>query len=135
MIQEDAQVSQEAWTNFSSLLKTKFYSIVSNSSIDVGRTKFKMDIPTIGPLIAHKLYMIPLKHQKFVSEEICLLENAGCILQSLSLWTAQVIIVTKTPDPSHPNKQQLCLALNSQLLKSPLMLHIMGMRYFHMTPY
>ena len=45
---------------------------------------FQMDIPTVGPPVAHKPYVIPLKYWKFVKEEIKLLENAGCIPNMLT---------------------------------------------------
>ena len=86
---------------------------IPKSSTHVGRTNiFEMDIPTIGPPFAHKLCSIPLKHQKFVNEDIRLPQSAGFISRSLSLQAAPVIIVPQNPDPSHPNKPQLCLAID-----------------------
>ena len=68
-----------------------------------GRTNlFQMDIPTTGPPIAHKPYPILPKYQKFTDKEIQLLENAGCISKSFSLWVAPVIKVPKNPDPLNP---------------------------------
>ena len=80
VILEDAQVPHEAPYKLSSLLQNKFDSIVTNSTTDVGRTNlFYIAIPTTGPPIAHKPYSIPLKYQKFIDEEIWILESAGCI--------------------------------------------------------
>ena len=45
---------------------------------------FEMDIPTTEPPTRWKPYPIPLKYQKFIGEEIWLLENAGCISKTLS---------------------------------------------------
>ena len=91
---------QEARDKISSLLENKSYSIIFKSSTDIGRTiLFEMDIQTMGLPIAQKLYPIPFKHQKMLDEELCLLEDAGCISRSLSPWVVPVIIVPKTPDP------------------------------------
>ena len=93
-----------------------YNSIMSKSPMDVGRTNlFQMDIPTAGPPIACKPYTISLKYQKFVNEKIRLLENAGWISKSLSLWAAPVIIVPKKPDPQ---KQQLHLVLDYQSINT-----------------
>ena len=71
MILEDAQVPKEAQDKLSSLLQTKFDSIVSNLSNDMRRSNlFEMDIPTTGPPTAHKPYPILLTYQKFVDEGI-----------------------------------------------------------------
>ena len=48
-----------------------------------------------GPKVVQKRYPTMLKYHTFVDEEITLLENAGCMSKSLSLWTASVIIVPK----------------------------------------
>ena len=60
IILQDAQIPQEAKDKLSSLLEKDYHSIVSKSSMDVGRTNlFQMDIPTTGPPIACKPYPIP----------------------------------------------------------------------------
>ena len=77
---QDAQIPKEVKDKLSSLLEKDYNSIVSNLLMDVGRTNlFQMDIQTAGPPIACKPYPIPLKYQKFIDEEIGVLENAGCI--------------------------------------------------------
>ena len=102
VVLKDAHILQEAKDWLSSLLEGKYNSIMSKSPMDVGRTNlFQMDIPTMGPPVAHKSYPISLKYQKCFNEEINLLENAGCISKSLSLWAASVIIVPKKPDPTN----------------------------------
>ena len=93
-----------------------FDSIVSKSSTDVGRTNlFKIYISTSIPPIAYKPYTIPFKYQKLIDEEIQLLEIACCILKSLSLWTAPVIVIPKKRD-----KPQLCLVLDYWLLNKSI---------------
>ena len=76
-----------------------------------------MDIPTMGLAVACKAYPIPLKHQKFLDMEIKLLENAGCISKSLSLWATPFIIVPKKlKDPTSPCIQWLHLVLDYRSL-------------------
>ena len=58
-----------------------------------------MDIPNAGIPIAHKMYPFLVKYQKFVDEEIKLLENAGCISKSLNPWDVPLIIVPKSQTP------------------------------------
>ena len=48
----------------------------------------------------------------FIDEEIRVLENAGCISKSLSLWAIPVIIIPKKPDPLNLQKQQIHLVLD-----------------------
>ena len=80
---EDAHIMQEAKDGLSSLLEGENNNIISKSPIDVGRTNlFHMDIPKSRLPVACKHYPIPLKYQKFVDEEIKLLENASCISKS-----------------------------------------------------
>ena len=67
----------------------------------------EMDLPATGLPIASKPYTIPLKYKSFVDEEIKLLEDAGCILKSISDWASPICIVKKKPDPSQPKKLQL----------------------------
>ena len=64
--------------------------------MNVGGTNlFQVDIMTTDLPIACKPFPIPLKYQKFVNKEIGLLEDAGCISKSLSLWEAPLIIFPK----------------------------------------
>ena len=110
IILQDTQVPQEARDKLSSILDNEFDIIVSMSSTDVGRTSLlKMGIPTTGPPIAWKPYLIALKHQNFIDKEIHSLEDVGCTSESLSTWAALVIIVPKKPDSLHPQKSAVSL--------------------------
>ena len=71
-----------------------------------------MDLPTTGPPVSTKPYTIPLKYKAFINEEIKLLEDASCISKSLSNWASLICIVKKKPDPSQPDKPQLCMCIN-----------------------
>ena len=85
--------------------------------MDVGRINlFKIDLSMARPPIACKPYPILLKYQKFVNEEIKLLENVGWISKSLFLLLAPVIIVPKRPDLLKPQKQNLQLVLDHRSL-------------------
>ena len=67
VVLQNAHIPQEAKEMLSSLLEGEYSSIISKSSMDVGRTSlFQMDIPTVGPPIAYKPYPIPLKYLKFM---------------------------------------------------------------------
>ena len=100
IVLQDAHIPQEAKVGPSSLLQEEYNSIISKSPTHVGRTNlFQMDIPTTGLPIAHKPYPILLKYQDFVSEEMRLLEKAGCTSKNLSLWATLVIIVPKCQTP------------------------------------
>ena len=71
-----------------------------------------MDLPTTGPSVSTKPYTIPLKYKAFINEEIKLLEDAGYISKSLSNWASLTCIVKKKPDPSQPDKPQLCMCID-----------------------
>ena len=54
--------------------------IISQNAIDIGRTNLiKLDIPTEGPLIASKPYMVLLKYQELNDHKIKQLEEEGII--------------------------------------------------------
>ena len=59
------------------MLETRFASIISKSSTDVGHTSNE------DPVFL-KQYTIPLKYQSFIDEETKWLEEAGLISRSLS---------------------------------------------------
>ena len=100
IVLEDAHIPQDTKEGLASLLKGEFNSVISKSAMDVGKTNlFQMDTPTAGLPVAYKPYPIPLKYQKFVDEDITLLENVGCISKSLSPWVTPVIILPKMSDP------------------------------------
>ena len=101
-----------------SLLEGEYNSYISKSPTYVGQINlFQMDIQTVGLPVAHKLYFIPLKYHKFVES---LLENAGCISQSLSVWATPVIIIPKKPDLTNCCKQQLHSVLDYRSLNNSI---------------
>ena len=121
VVLEDAHMLQEAKDGLSSLPEGEYNKIISKLHTDVvGTNLFKMDIPSMGLPVAHKPCPILLKYQKFVSEEIKLLENTGCISKCLSLWATPVITVPKKPDPTNPCKQQFCLVFDFRSLNKSI---------------
>ena len=77
---QDAQIPQEVKNKLSSLLEVDYNSTVSKSTMDVVRANlFQMAFLPEDPSNAHKPYGLRIEHQKFMDEEIRLLENAGCI--------------------------------------------------------
>ena len=74
----DVDIPKEARTKLQELLKKKYLEIFLQNATDVGRTSLiKLGIPTEGPLIASKLYTVPLKYHKFIDYKIKQLEETS----------------------------------------------------------
>ena len=116
---QDANVPLEIQHKLNTMLTSKFAEIISKSSTDFGQTKvIEMNLPTAGPPVSTKPYTIPLKYKTFIDEEINLLEDARCISKSLSDWAPLICIVKRKPDPSQPDKPQLCMCIDYRKSKS-----------------
>ena len=103
------------------MLNNKFACIISKSSTDFSRTNLvEMDLPTTGLPVMSKPYTIPLKYRSFVEDEIKLLEDAGCISKSLSVWASPICIVREMPDPSQPHKLQLQICIDYRKVNQSL---------------
>ena len=91
------------------MLESRFGSIISRYSTDVGRTKLHtLDVQvTEGSLVFVKQYTILLKYQNFIDDETKRLEEAGLISRSLSNWSAPCMVVPKKQDPDNPLEVQL----------------------------
>ena len=110
---QDANVPLEVQCKLHTMLTRTFTGIISKSPADFGRVNhIEMDLPTTGPPVSTKPYTIPLKYKSFVDDEIKLLVDASCISKSLSDWASPICIVKKKPDPSQPNKPQLCMCID-----------------------
>ena len=101
-----------------SMLESRFGSIISRSSTDVGRTKLHtLNIQvTEGNPVFVKQYTIPLKYQNFIDVETKRLEEAGLISRSLSNWSAPCIVVPKKQDPDNPREVQLRMVIDYRQL-------------------
>ena len=103
-------IDADKWkTKVLNMLESRFSSIISKSSTDVGRTKLHtLDIQvTEGSPVFVKQYTILLKYQNFIDDETKRLEEAGLISRSLSNWSAPCMVVPKKQDPNNPCEIQL----------------------------
>ena len=100
------------------MLESRFGSIISRSSTDVGRTKLHtLNVKvTEGSPVFVKQYTIPLKYQSFIDDETKRLEEAGLISRSLSNWSAPCIVVPKKQDPDNPGEVQLWMVIDYRQL-------------------
>ena len=100
------------------MLQSRFGSIISRSSTDVGRTKLHMlDVQvTEGSPVFVKQYTIPLKYQNFINDETKRLEEAGLISRSLSNWSAPCMVVPKKQDPDNPHEVRLRMVIDYRQL-------------------
>ena len=100
------------------MLESRFGSIISRSSTDVGRTKLHtLDVQvTEGSPVFMKQYTIPLKYQNFIENETKRLEEAGLISRSLSNWSVPCMVVPKKQDPDKPYEVQLRMVIDYRQL-------------------
>ena len=105
----DATNADKWKTKVLNMLESRFGSIISISSTDVGRTKLHtLDVQvTKGSPVFMKQYTILLKYQNFIDDETKRLEEAGLISRSLSNWSAPCMVVPKKQDPDNPFEVQL----------------------------
>ena len=103
-------INADKWkTKELNMLESRFGSIISRSSTDVGRTNLHtLDVQvTEGSPVFVKQYTIPLKYQNFIDDETKRLEEAGLISRSLSNWSAPCMVVPKKQDQDNPHEVQL----------------------------
>ena len=100
------------------MLESRFGSIISKSSTDVGRTKLHtLNVKvTEGSPVFVKQYTIPLKYQSFIDDETKRLEEPGLISRSLSNWSVPCIVVPKKQDPDNPCEVQLRMVIDYRQL-------------------
>ena len=105
------------------MLESKFTSIVSKSSTDVGQTNLHtLDVQvTEGSPVFFKQYTIMLKYQNFIDDETKRLEEAGLISRSLINWSAPCMIVPKKQDSDKPNEIQLRMVINYRQLSKRIL--------------
>ena len=112
----DADIPEEARMKLRDPLEKKYLNIISQNVMDIGRTNLiELDIPTEGPLIMSKPYMVTLKYCKFIDSKIKQLEEAGIISQSISDWASPFLVVPKKPDYMGPSNAQGSGNFNLQL--------------------
>ena len=92
----DADIPEDARDMLKELLDIKYANIMSQTTIDIGRTNLiKLDIPTESSPIASKPDMIPLKYCKFMDYKIKQLEEVGIISQNMNDWASPLLVVPK----------------------------------------
>ena len=116
---QDADVSEEHQNAFKELCNES-KDIFSVDSSDIGKTPLvEMEIDTgDSPPITQKPYTLPLKHAEWVQNELEILEKAGVIMRSVSLWASPIVVVPKRTTPREPPKRRLCVdyqAINNLL--------------------
>ena len=120
---DDARDADKWKAKVLSMLETKFASIVSKPSTDVGRTNLHtVDLQVSeGNPVFIKQYTIPLKYQNYIDEETKRLEEAGLISRSLSNWSAPCMVIPKKQDTDKPNEVQLRMVIDYRQLNKRIL--------------
>ena len=120
---EDAKDADKWKSKVMNMLESKFTSIVSKSSMDVGRTNlYTVDIQvTEGSPVFIRQYTIPLKYQSFIDDETKKLEEAGLNSRSLNNWSVPCMIVPKKQDSDKPNEVQLRMVIDYRQLNKRIL--------------
>ena len=114
----DATNADKWKTKVLNILESRFGSIISRSSTDVGRTKLHtLDVQVMeGSPVFVKQYTILLKYQNFIDDETKRSEEAGLISRSLSNWSAPCMVVPKKQDLDNPCEVQLRMVIDYRQL-------------------
>ena len=120
---EDVKDADKWKTRVINMLETRFASIISKSSTDVGRTNLHtVDLQVSdGSTVFVKQYTIPLKYQSFVDEEPKRLEEAGLISRSLSNWSAPCMVMPKKQNMDKLCKVQLRMVIDYRQLNKRIL--------------
>ena len=120
---KDTEAAGKWKTKIINTLETKFASIISKSSTDLGRTNLhtvNLQASDGNPVFI-KQYTIPLKYQGFIDEETKWLEEAGLISRSLSNWSMPCMVVPMKQDADKPNKVQLRMVIDYRQLNKRIL--------------
>ena len=100
------------------MLESRFGSIITKSSTDVGRTKLHTldGQVTEGSPVFVKQYTILLKYQSFINDETKGLEEADLISRSLSNWYVPCMVVPKKQDLDKSHEVQLRMVIDYRQL-------------------
>ena len=115
---EDARDADKWKSKVMNMLESKFTSIVSKSSTDIGWTNLHtLDVQvTEGSSVFVKQYSISLKYQNFIDDETKRLEEAGLISRS-----APCMVVLKKQDSDKPNEIQLRMVIDYRQLNKRIL--------------
>ena len=102
---QDADITTAQQNAFKDLCM-EFNDIFSTDSGDIGKTPLlEVEIEMGDSLpITQKPYTLPLKHTTWVQRELEILEKAGVIVRSLSLWASAIVVVPKRTALGEPPK-------------------------------
>ena len=105
------------------MLESKFASIVSKSSTDIGQSNLHtLDVQvTEGSPLFVKQYTILLKYQNFIDNETKRLEEVGPISRSLSNWSAPCMVVPKKQESDKPNEVKLRIVIDYRQLNKRIL--------------
>ena len=99
----------------------KYDSIISKDTNDIDTTPLiMMEIETEGPPVASRPYVLSLKHQEFVRNEIAKLAKAGTICRSLSKYASPVVVVPKKATPDAPVEEKYRMAIDYRHLNKQM---------------
>ena len=107
---KDQDISQETKERFKKF-KERYSKVFLISSQDIGHTNLvTMHVDTgDNPLICQKPYTLPVKHYSWVQQEIKILDRAGVIRKSISLWASPIVVVPKKSAPGEPPIHMMCV--------------------------
>ena len=101
---EDAEITPEIRPKLTDL-QHKYDDIISKHGSDIGLThleEMKINTEPNLPQVESKLYPLPLKHHKFVKEEIENLLEVGLIETSMNPYATPIIVVPRKSKPGAP---------------------------------
>ena len=118
----DAELSPKTQQQLETLLE-EFSDIMSKSSSDIGLMHLEEMFCHMKPgtiPVASKPYSLPLKHHKFVKEELANLLETGLIEWSLSPYAAPIMVVPDKVPAGRPLTETKRLVIYYQELNKQL---------------
>ena len=100
----DAAIPEAARVWLQELLDSKYISIASQMTRDIGRTNLiELDIPTESSPISPSPTLFHLKYLEFVDHKIKQLEETGIILRNMNNWASPILVVPKMEEHAETN--------------------------------
>ena len=118
---QDADITKAQRKAFKDLC-VEFNDIFSTDSSDIRKTPLlEVEIDTGDNLpITQKPYTLPLKHTTWVQRELEILEKAGVIVRSVSLWASPIVVVPKRTAQGNPLSEDYVLTIELSIVCYPL---------------
>ena len=117
---QDTDITEEQ-RNAVKDLCVEFNDIFSTDSSDIGKTPLlEVEIDTGDNLpITQQPYTLPLKHTAWVQRELEILEKAGVIVRSVSLWASPTVVVPKEQPQGTPLTKGYVLTIEPSIVCYP----------------